>query len=107
MTGEQCATFADLGVVALGQLGGDEVVGCGGFGCGADLVVGRVGPGQPDVLGNGAGDQERLLEDQGDVPEQNVAADLPHVDAADAHGARLDVVEAWDDPAPATRRDRG
>jgi hypothetical protein len=60
------AALAHQRVVALRQAQ-DEVVGMGGAGGGDDLVAGGVGLAVGDVLGNGAEEQEGLLQHQADV----------------------------------------
>jgi hypothetical protein len=60
------AAFADQRIVAVRQAQ-DEVVGMGGAGGGDDLLARGVGLAVGDVLGNGAEEQEGLLQHQADV----------------------------------------
>ncbi len=54
----------------------------------------RSGHGVADVLEDGAGEQERLLQDHGDVPAERGLGEIAHILAADQDLAAPDVVEA-------------
>ena len=60
--GELAASFADAGIVTIGS-GHDELVGIGGACCRDDLVRTGLGIRIPDVVGDGAVEQELILED--------------------------------------------
>ncbi len=68
-TGECVPAFADHGVVPLGQLS-DESVGTGRRGGCDDLIVGGVGTPVRDVVADGDGEQEGLVEHHPDVGPQ-------------------------------------
>ena len=53
-----------------------------------DLVHRRVEPAVADVLGDRAGEQQRLLEHDADLVAQRVELELADVDAVDAGSAR-------------------
>lgn len=91
--GEGEAVLADLGVVALGQLG-DEPVGLGGAGGGLDLLLGGVREAVGDVGADGVGEEEGVLGDESDGGAQGVEGEFADVVAADEDGAVADVVEA-------------
>ena len=98
LTAGQCETgFADLGVPPLGSAV-DDLVDAGGQGGGADLLTRGVWPGEADVVFDGAGEQVDVLEHDRDAADQVRAGDVAHVDAADAHRAVGDVVEARNEP---------
>ena len=78
--GEQPAALADPGVVAVVEPR-DEPVGVGGFGRRAHLRVGGVGLAPPDVLGDGAVEDEGLLQHRADVAAQIGEGQLAQVDA--------------------------
>src|SRR5690606_41063116 len=94
--GEGRSVLADGGVVAVGQFA-DEAVGLGGAGGGGDLFVGGVGPAVRDVVADGVGEEEGVLEDQPDRGAQGRGGQFPHVVAADEDGTPGDVVEARQD----------
>src|SRR3546814_4814875 len=81
------------GVVALRQRD-DEVVGADRLRRRLDLGAGGAGIGVADVLLDGRGEQERLLQDHGDVAAERSLRHPPHVAAADQHPALPDIVEA-------------
>ena len=60
--GELAALFADAGIVTIGPAH-DELVGIGGACCRDDLVWTGRGIRVPDVVGDGAVEQELILED--------------------------------------------
>ena len=61
-----------------------------------DLVLGGVGPGVGDVLGDGAVEQRRVLRHHGDGAAQAALGDLGDVLAVDQDPAALQVVEPLD-----------
>ena len=98
---EGVAALADHGVVALGEAH-DELVGVGRSGRRLDLFEGRVGQSVGDVVADGDGEEERLVEDDADVLAQRRQGHVAHVVAVDGDGALGDVVEAVEQA-----RDRG
>ena len=95
-TGQSYATFAQHGVVTVGQRL-YELVGVGQSCRGLDLLRRRVGRAVPDVLPHGGSEQKRVLEDHADLgPEglQGVIADVASVHK-DAPGLR--VIQAQDE----------
>jgi hypothetical protein len=91
--GEGQAVLADLGGVAVGQLG-DEAIRLSGAGGGRDLLVGGVGAAVRDVGADRVREEERVLGDQADRGPQGVEGELADVVPADQDGAAGDVVEA-------------
>ncbi len=69
----------------------------GQTGGGPDLLVGRVGSTQGDVVPYGRREEERLLEHDGDLVAEFVQRDAPGVDTVDVHGAVIDIEKAWDE----------
>ena len=91
--GEHAAALADAGVVAVGQAQ-DEVVGVGGRGGGGDVLVGGVGAAPADVVGDGAVEDECLLEDGGDVAPQVGECEVAQVDVVEGDRPGVGVVGA-------------
>ena len=58
--------LADHRLVLLGEAD-DEIVGVGRLGSGDDLVHGRLEPAVADIVGDGVGEQQRLLLDEADA----------------------------------------
>ena len=79
---ELVAALADDRVEALGQLR-DPVVDRGGAGRGLELRVGRVGPGEQQVLADRRVEQVRLLGHEPDEPAERRQLDLADVDPVD------------------------
>ena len=75
----------------------DEGVGVGQLGGGPDLFIRGVQLAVADVVGNGAGEEVGILQDDAQRLPQRVLADLPDVDAVVGDGSLLDVVEAVDE----------
>ena len=90
--------LAQPGVVTVGQAH-DEVVGRHGLGRRHDVLAGGGERVVADVLLDGAGEQEGLLQDHGDPPAQAVEGHIAHVDPAHQHRALVDLVE------PVSQRD--
>ena len=63
---------------------------------GRDLLVGRLGPPEADVVGDRAAEQERVLEDDAELPADRAQLHVAQIGAVDAHGALERVVEARD-----------
>ena len=76
----------------------DESVRAGRRGGGDDLFVGGVGTPVRDVVADGDGEQEGLVEDHADVGPQARQGEVAHVVAVDEDGALGDVVEAGHEP---------
>ena len=91
--GKLGAALADQGVVAFGKAG-DEFVGVGGLGGGDDLLLGRAGLADRDVVADRAVEQEHVLADIGDLPAQRGARHVGDVLAVDGDGAAVGLVEA-------------
>ena len=77
------AALADHGVEPVGERL-DELRGSGDLGRPTDLLVGRVGAAVGDVVADGVGEEERVLEHDADLASQRVERDVAHVDAVDA-----------------------
>ena len=58
------------------------------------LVVARRRPGEGHVVADGAGEQERLLGDDAELPAQRLDGDLAQVVTVDEHASAGGVVEA-------------
>ena len=93
--GEPDAPLADDGFVAVGEPP-DEPVRLGGLGRGHDLLVGRVGLAEGDVVAHGARGEARLLQDYPDLGPQRRERHVAHVVAVEPDGPLGHVVEAWD-----------
>ena len=109
--GQPSPAFADPGVVAIRQRG-DELVRVRRHGRRADLLVGRVGASVGDVVADGAVDQQRLLEDDRDVPTQRGTGQVAQVVAVEEHPTGVGVEAAQDQTskrrlARAARTDHG
>ena len=90
------AALLDAGVVAVGELP-DELVGLGELAGADELGVGGVGVAPAQVLLDGAGEQDVLLQDDGDLVAQPGQVVVAHVDAADHHAPGGHVVQARDE----------
>lgn len=95
--GQAVAALPDQRVVAVRQ-SADEVVGAGGLGGGGDVGIAGVGAAESDVVGDGAGEQEHVLEHHGEAGVKVLRAHVADVDTADAHRAAAHVEEAGDQP---------
>ena len=93
--GQAHALGAELGVVALGE-GLDELVRRGRLGGVDDLVRGGVRA-VGDVLADGAGEEDRVLQDDRDLVAQPGCRAVADVAAVDGDGALCGVVEAGDE----------
>ena len=91
--GEGEAPLPHHGAVPVGQRF-DESVGLRRPGRGPDLLVGGVGDAVGDVVADGGGEQEGVLEDDADAAAQVGQAQAPDVPAVQAHLPGVDVVEA-------------
>ena len=91
--GERDAALADHGLVAVRQ-GLDELVRLGRARRLLDLLVGRVGRAEGDVLADGRGEEERILRDHADLSPERPAGHVAHVDAVDEDPPRGRLVEA-------------
>ena len=76
------AVFADRRVVAVRKRH-DEVMRVGGLGRGDDLVLGRAGLAEGDVVADRAAEQKHVLPDIGDLLAQRVARHVGDVLAVD------------------------
>ena len=81
---QACAPVADHRPVLLGQPL-DQVMGPGGAGRRLDLLHGGLGLSVGDVLGHGRGQDDRLLQDEGDLGPQVLQAEVTQVDALQEH----------------------
>jgi hypothetical protein len=52
---------------------------------GDDLLVGRVGPPEADVVGDRAAEEERVLQDDAELPAVRAEADVAQVGAVDTY----------------------
>ena len=93
--GERDAALADHGVVAVGQLL-DELVRLREPRGADDVLVGRVGRAERDVLPHRRREEERVLGDDPDRAPQGGELDVAHVHAVDGQAAGRDVVETRD-----------
>ena len=91
--GEGGAAFAD-GLVEAGREGADEVGDVDFFGGVLDVFVGDPAGAEADVVGDGAGEEERVLEDDAEAAAEGGEVLFADVDAVDENLAVLDVVEA-------------
>ncbi len=94
--GEVGAAFGDFGVEGLGEFL-DEIQCAGELGCVGDLRGGGVGAAVRDVFGDGGGEHEVFLEDEGDVFSQVSEADVAEVDAVQRDGSVGGVVKAGEE----------
>ena len=92
---ETAAVPGDDGVVPLGQVA-DEGVGIGQPGRRPDLLVRGVQLAVADVVGDGAGEQVGILQNNAQGPAQGVLPDIPDVDAVIGDGAGLNVIKPVD-----------
>src|SRR5439155_6296373 len=90
---EAGAALADRMVEPLVEPGGDPVDADRG-GRGPHLLVRRLGPREADVVGDRAGEEERVLEDDAELAAVRPELELPQVDRVDADRALVGVVEA-------------
>ena len=95
-SGEEPARITQDRVVAMGQTC-DALVDAGRPGSRLDLLPGGVGTSQGDVVVDGLVGQGHVLQHDRHAREQPGESRVAHVDAADAHGAVVDVVEAGDE----------
>ena len=93
---QQPAALADPGVVALVEPR-DEAVRVGGFGRRAHLRVGGVGLAPPDVLGDGAVEDQGLLQHRADVATEIGERQLAQVDPVERDAAPVGVVAAQEE----------
>jgi hypothetical protein len=91
--GEEPALLPDHGVVALGQCE-DEVVRVGGLRRAGYLLFGRTRLAVGNVLPHGPVEDQRLLQEHGDVLAQRVQGEVLRVVPVEPDGARVRVVEA-------------
>ena len=91
--GQVCATLRELRVVSLREFA-DEPIGVGQLRGLDDLVVGRVEAAVADVLHDRLREQERLLEDDTELPSQRRLGRVPDVGSVDPRRSALDLVEA-------------
>ena len=94
-SGEEPARITQDRVVAVGQTC-DALVDAGRPGGRLDLLPSGVGTSQGDVVVDGVVGQGHVLQHDRHAREQPGESRAAHVDAADAHGAVVDVVEAGD-----------
>ena len=85
--------LADDGVVAVGQAD-HELVRLDRARRGFDVGVVGIGPGERDVVADGVGEEERVLEHDADLLAQRRERDVADVDVVDADRAFVHVVEA-------------
>ncbi|GAA1011125.1 hypothetical protein GCM10009564_31160 [Streptomyces thermogriseus] len=90
--GEAVAALADHCVQAVGQ-GADEVVETGAAQGVPQFLVGRRGAGQEEVGADRVVEEVTVLGDHAEGGPQGGEAQVAHVDAADAYGALVDVVQ--------------
>src|SRR5574343_372058 len=93
--GQALAAFADQRVVAVRQAQ-DELVGVGGAGSGDNFLARCVRFAVGDVVGDGAEEQERLLQHKADVLTELGNRHGADIDAVDQHLAFGDIVETAD-----------
>ncbi len=94
--GELHASLAHQRIVALGKFL-DEAVRIGGARGGLDFGARRAGPAVADVLGDGGGEEDRLLRHRPDLPPQEGRIQFPQVVAVEEDAAPIGVVEAADE----------
>ena len=91
--GEGGAAFAH-GLGKLQRQGADEVADVDFVGGALEAFVGDPRGAEADVVGDGAGEEEGVLQDDAEALAQRVEVLLADVDAVDEDAAALDVVEA-------------
>ena len=94
--GEAAAAFAYAGVVAVRHFF-YEFMGTGQFCCLLDLFMGRVRQGDADVLLDGAGEEQVVLQDDADLPSEPGRLYFGGVDAVDENAPLLRQVQALDE----------
>ena len=94
--GEAVAALADHGFELVGETL-YEIQDLRVAKSGADLVVGGVGPGIEQVGADGVVEEMGILGDDADTLVDRVELQVADIDAADADGAALRVVEARDE----------
>src|SRR5690606_36956711 len=92
---QRLPALAHQRVVAVRQAQ-DEFVGMGGAGRGHDFGARGLGPAVGNVFGDGAEEQERLLQHQPDMPAVIGNAQIADVDAVDEYRAFGHIIEAAD-----------
>ena len=93
--GDVGAALSHLGVEAVGE-GHDEVVGLGVLGRLDHLLLGGVGPAPQEVLPDGAGEEDVVLEHHTDALAQLLQGVVPHVHPVQQHRTAGHVVETGD-----------
>ena len=93
--GEVCAVSMQHGLVAVRETA-DEAVGVGQFCRRLHLFIGGIQFAEADVIGDGAGEQIGLLQDNAEGPAQVRLFDLVDVDIVIADFTALDIVETID-----------
>src|SRR5690606_11140676 len=91
--GQAVAAFPDHRAQAVGQ-GPDEVLQAGPAQGVEEVGLGGVGPGEQQVGAHRVVEEVAVLGDHADGGAQRGGGQVPDVDAADADGARVDVVQA-------------
>ena len=92
---ESVTPLADDRVIAVGQRR-DQGVDAGGARRVLDLLVGRLGTGEAQVVADAGVEEVRLLGDHADGGRQRGQRRVAHVDAVDRHPALLGLVEPRD-----------
>ncbi len=90
---EPHAALAHLRVVAVGQRA-DELARLRRRGRGLDRRARRLRPAVGDVLQHRAGQQQRVLQHDGDISQQRLLGHVAHVETVEGHAARDGIVEA-------------
>ena len=89
---EPRAALLDVGVVPVGERP-NELVGADRRGRGVDLVVGRAGPAERDVVAHGAREEEALLGHDSELSAERRHRDVPQVVPVDRDAPARRVVE--------------
>ncbi len=85
-----------MGIIAVGE-GADEFVGAGELAGVDELLIGGVGVAPAEVLLDGAGEEDVLLQHHGHRVPEGADVVVPNVHAAHLHAALGDVVEPGDE----------
>ena len=91
---ESVAPRSRTGSANLQRQGADEVADVDLVGGALEAFVGDPRGAEADVVGDGAGEEEWILQDDAEALAKFVQILLAHVDAVDQNAAALDVVEA-------------
>ena len=96
-SGERVAAIANEGVVAMRHFG-DEFVGVGECGGGDDFVASGASLPVRDVVGDGAAEEDRFLENISDLVAESGESKIADIGAVDGDHAGTGVIETRNQP---------